>query len=126
MERLRITVEGKAYEVLVEKFDTGSSVSRPAPVARVAAPAAPAPAPVAVAAPKAAPVEGAIASPLAGLVQAINVEVGATVNEGDTVIMLEAMKMYTPINASQTGKITSILVAVGDAVDEGQALYTIG
>ncbi len=53
-------------------------------------------------------------------------EVGATVSEGDLVITLEAMKMYTAINAPGSGTITAIHVAVGDAVEEGQVLYTIG
>ena len=52
--------------------------------------------------------------------------VGAVVNEGDLVITLEAMKMYTAINAPRSGTITAIHVKVGDAVEEGQALYTIG
>jgi biotin carboxyl carrier protein len=42
------------------------------------------------------------------------------------VLTLEAMKMYTPINAQAAGTITAIHVKVGDAVEEGQLLYTIG
>jgi hypothetical protein len=60
-------------------------------------------------------------SPLAGIVQAIEVAVGAQVKEGDLVITLEAMKMYTPINATSTGTIKAIHVKTGDAVEEGQA-----
>jgi biotin carboxyl carrier protein len=48
------------------------------------------------------------------------------VKESDLVLTLEAMKMYTPINAVAAGTITAIHVKVGDAVEEGQALYTIG
>ena len=51
---------------------------------------------------------------------------GPVVAEGDLVITLEAMKMYTPINAPMAGTITAIHVKVGDAVEEGQILYTIG
>lgn len=65
-------------------------------------------------------------SPLAGIVQAIEVAVGAQVQEGDLVITLEAMKMYTPINATSSGTIKAIHVKTGDAVEEGQALFTIG
>ena len=124
MEHLRITVAGKVYDVIVEKFDPSESASAPAPV-RAAAPAAiakPAPAPAAQI-PVAA---GNATSPLAGIVQAIERTVGATVTAGDLVITLEAMKMYTAINASSNGTITAIHVKVGDAVEEGQALYTIG
>ena len=130
MDHLRITVEGKVYDVIVEKIDSGESAgpTSPAQAVRSAAPAAraaaTAPAP---AAPKPVAADsGDAASPLAGLVQAIEAKVGAHVNEGDLVITLEAMKMYTPINAPMSGTITAIHVNVGDAVEEGQVLYTIG
>jgi biotin carboxyl carrier protein len=127
MEHLRITVSGKAYDVIIEKIDGDETDTTPAPVTRVAAPAAApvkaAPAPAVSRAP-AAP--GDTTSPLAGLVQAIAVEVGATVNEGDLVVTLEAMKMYTAINAPASGTVKAIHVNVGEAVEEGQALFTIG
>lgn len=127
MEHFRITVAGKSYDVVVEKIDSDESENSytPAPVTRVAAPveplrpAAPAPAKVAAAA-------GDVTSPLAGIVQAVELEVGAAVSEGDSVLTLEAMKMYTSISASTAGTITAIYVKVGDAVEEGQALYSIG
>lgn len=56
----------------------------------------------------------------------MEVAVGDKVNEGDLIITLEAMKMYTAINAANSGTITAILVKVGDSVEEGQPLYTIG
>jgi biotin carboxyl carrier protein len=131
MEHLRITVEGKAYDVVVEKIGGEDSPAAAAPVVRAAAPA-PARA-AAPAAPAAAPAPKPIAagagdapSPLAGIVQAIDAAVGASVKEGDLVITLEAMKMYTPINAIASGTIKAIHVKVGDAVEEGQILYTIG
>jgi len=129
MEHLRITVAGKVYDVTVEKMAGGESGSQPAPApvvrsAPAAAPAKPAPAP-APAAPRAAG-SGDVTSPLAGLVQAIDVAVGASVKEGDAVVTLEAMKMYTAINAPVAGTVTAIHVKVGDAVEEGQVLYTIG
>jgi biotin carboxyl carrier protein len=130
MDHLRITVEGKVYDVIVEKIGSDAAAPAPAPVVRSAAPAAaparsaaPAPAP----APKpAAAGAGDAVSPLAGIVQAIDAAVGTAVKEGDLVITLEAMKMYTPINAVAAGTITAIHVKVGDAVEEGQVLYTIG
>jgi biotin carboxyl carrier protein len=65
-------------------------------------------------------------SPLAGIVQAIEVQVGTKVNEGDLVITIEAMKMYTPVNSTSSGTIKAVHVKVGDAVEEGQPLFTIG
>jgi biotin carboxyl carrier protein len=130
MEHLRITVAGKVYDVIVEKIegDEVDSPIAPAPVARAvtsspAARTAVAPAPSAT--PPKAAAEGDATSPLAGLVQAVAVAPGATVNEGDLIITLEAMKMYTSINAATSGTIEAIHVKVGDAVEEGQVLYTI-
>ena len=125
MEHLRITVAGKVYDVVVEKIDTDETETA---VPRVYA-AAPAAAPRIVTPPPAdkTPVgPGEAVSPLAGLVQAIALDVGAAVSEGDLVITLEAMKMYTSINATASGTITAMHVKVGDAVEEGQILYTIG
>jgi biotin carboxyl carrier protein len=125
MDHLRITIAGKSYEVTVEKIvdespAAPSPVVRPAAAARVTIPTTAPP----TAAPKAA-AAGDATSPLAGIVQAIDATVGSTIKEGDTVITLEAMKMYTPINATASGTITAIHVKVGDAVEEGQVLYTI-
>ena len=123
MEHLRITVAGKAYDVVVEKTDSNETESAPTPV-RVAAPVAAArPAPPAA---KIAAGSGDATSPLAGIVQAIALGVGAAVKAGDLVITLEAMKMYTAINAPASGTIKAIHVKIGDAVEEGQVLYTIG
>lgn len=131
MEHLRITVEGKAYDVIVEKIGSGESAPVSTPVVRTVAPAAAAaPARPVALAPAPAPASpasaGDVRSPLAGIVQAIEVTAGSAVKEGDLVITLEAMKMYTPINANTGGTITAIHVKVGDAVEEGQVLYTIG
>ena len=68
---------------------------------------------------------GSVPSPLAGKVVSISVNVGDSVKEGDTVIVLEAMKMNTLVTAPATGTVSAILVKPGDAVEEGQALVTI-
>lgn len=128
MDHLRITVEGKVYDVIVEKIgsETATPSARPAAPVKAAPAAAAAAAPAPVSAPKAAAGAGDAVSPLAGIVQAIDAKVGTIVNEGDLVLTLEAMKMYTPINAIAGGTITAVHVNVGDAVEEGQVLYTIG
>ena len=133
MKRLRISVEGKTYEVEVELLDEGFSSPAPrsaAPTssARVAAPvAAPAPAPAATPAPApAAAGDGnGVVSPLAAVVVSADVAVGDTVTEGQTVMTLEAMKMNTIVAATQAGTVSAILVKAGDAVEEGQVLVTI-
>jgi biotin carboxyl carrier protein len=129
MKHLRITVEGKAYQVTVERLDglESSPAAQPAaqPAAAVrAAPATPLAAPKAAA--KSASAVGDVNSPLAGIVKSIDVAVGAVVKVGDAVITLEAMKMFTAINAPTAGTITAIHVATGDAVDEDQPLFTLG
>jgi len=129
MEHFRITVAGKSYDVVVERNDgdeldipaTPSPAPRAAPVPAQRIAAAPAPA----AAAKVAASAGDVASPLAGIVQAVELQVGSAVTEGDLVITLEAMKMYTSINAPASGTIQAIHVKVGDAVEEGQVLYSI-
>ena len=127
MKTLRITLEGKTYDVAVEVL--GENASTPAPVASAPAQAA---APVAAPPPAQAPAApapagaGSVLSPMAGQVMKIKVAVGATVSQNQEVIVLEAMKMETPIYAPAAGTVKAISVKEGEAVAEGQALLTIG
>lgn len=66
-----------------------------------------------------------VVAPLPGTINEIKVKVGDKVNTGDTVVVLEAMKMQNNINAETSGTITSINVNKGDAVMEGDTLVTI-
>ncbi|MBO7328353.1 MAG: biotin/lipoyl-binding protein, partial [Lentisphaeria bacterium] len=68
----------------------------------------------------------AMTSPLPGTVTKILVKAGDAVKAGDTVMVLEAMKMETPIAADKDGVVSSVDVAVGAVVAEGDALITIG
>lgn len=124
MKHLRITVEGKAYQVTVERLDgvDPAASAQPAALARSAA-ATQMDKPKAAAKPAVAP--GDVTSPLAGIVKSLDVQVGAKVKAGDLVITLEAMKMFTAMNAPTDGTVTAIHVKVGDAVDEDQPLYTL-
>ncbi|MDE7385926.1 MAG: biotin/lipoyl-binding protein [Muribaculaceae bacterium] len=67
-----------------------------------------------------------VKAPLPGVVLSINVSVGDTVKAGDTVLVLEAMKMENSIHAGRDGVIASIDVKQGDSVLEGTTLVTIG
>ncbi len=134
MKKLKVTVNGKVYEVLVEIEGEETAAAAPAVPAAPAAPApvksAPvsAPAPSPAPAPKPAPAPaaaGSVLAPLAGKVVSVDVKVGDSVKEGDQVLTLEAMKMNTYIYADRAGKIAAVNVAVGDGVEEGQALVTI-
>jgi biotin carboxyl carrier protein len=68
----------------------------------------------------------AMTSPLPGTVTKILVKAGDQVKNGDTVMILEAMKMETPVAADKDGVIASVDVAVGAVVAEGDVLVTIG
>lgn len=125
MKKLRVTVEGKAYEVLVEIIDEGTQPAVPAPVAPAnIAPVAPA-APVS-STPKIAAAPGDVVSPLAGKFVSYDVKVGDVVKEGAQVATIEAMKMNTYIYAPQSGKVTATLITPGDGVEEGTVLLKIG
>lgn len=68
---------------------------------------------------------GAIKSPLPGVIVSINVNVGDDVKKGQTVAVLEAMKMENTIQAPKDGKVSSIGVNVGDSVLEGVTILTV-
>ena len=126
MKSYTITVNGTAYEVTVE--ENGNAA---APVA-AAAPKAAAPAPKAApaAAPKAAaPAAGAgsvkVAAAVPGIVVKIVASVGQSVKAGDSVVIVESMKMEIPVVAPQDGTIASIDVAEGAAVENGDTLATM-
>lgn len=123
MKTLRITLEGKTYEVGVEVVKGSPTVSSvaAAPVQVAATPAAAAPAPAA-----AAPAGGiSITSPMPGLVFKILVSVGQKVTKDEQLIILEAMKMESPIYAPNAATVSAILVKEGDAVSEGQVLIQL-
>ena len=120
VESYRVSVNGTQYDVVVGPGD--ADISQVTPVATTAASAA---GPAATAAPASAG-GTEIRAPLAGSVIDILVAVGDTVNEGDPVIIVEAMKMETEIRANASGKIQSIAIKKGDAIQADQSLMTIG
>lgn len=66
-----------------------------------------------------------VEAPLSGNIWKVEVSVGQQVNEGDTILILEAMKMETQIVASKSGTVSSISVKQGDSVKVGDQLATI-
>ena len=119
MKNYTITVNGNVYDVTVE--ETGSSTGTAAPRRAAAAAAAPAAKPAAA--------QGAgsikIEAGAAGKVFKIEKKAGDAVSKGDTILVLEIMKMETPVVAPQDGTVASIEVAVGDAVESGALLATL-
>ena len=67
-----------------------------------------------------------VAAHITGTVWKIECEVGDEVEEGDTVVILESMKMEMPVEAEDAGTVQRILVEEGQAVREGDALVTLG
>lgn len=128
MKMLKITLQGKTYEVGVELLDS-TPAAVPAP-AQVTAPAAyiapPAAAPVAAPTPP-PPAAGGhmLSSPMTGIVFKIRVSVGQQVAKDQELLVLEAMKMESPVYAPHAGTIASIHVKESDAVSEGQALIQL-
>ena len=124
----KVEVNGIPFEVEMQ----GSSLveeALPTQVADETAAPAVAAAPAAVEAAPAAGAPGAgapVKAPLPGVVAKILVSVGQAVKKGETVLVLEAMKMENNITAEADGKITGICVAAGDSVMEGTTLVTIG
>ena len=111
MKNYTITVNGNVYDVTVE--ETGSTSASTAAPKRVAAPAA------------ATAAKPAAASGAAGKVFKIESKVGDAVKKGDTILILEIMKMETPVVATQDGTVASIDVTVGDQVESGALLATL-
>ena len=140
-DKAAVEVNGVSYQVDI--LTEGYTAPAPRPAAKPAsapqpAPAAPAPAaapvapqPIAPAAPAAEPAAPAgkgtaVQSPLPGVILDIKVAVGDQVKAGQTVAILEAMKMENNINAECDGVITAIKVAKGDNILEGSDIVIIG
>lgn len=67
----------------------------------------------------------AVKSPLPGTIMSISVKEGDTVKSGDTVCVLEAMKMENDVHSTKSGVVKKILVSVGDAILEGTDIMII-
>ncbi|MFR2891227.1 biotin/lipoyl-containing protein [Peptoniphilus grossensis] len=142
--KYQVKVDGKVFEVEVEKVGGGYQSLTPAsltaapvaaPVAPQAAPApaapvqaapapAPAPAAPAPAAPAASGGSGDVISPMPGTVLRLNVNNGDTVASGDVILILEAMKMENEIVAPCAGKVT-LKVTAGETVDTDALLAVV-
>ena len=121
--KLNVTIDSKLYEVDVEVADN----LEPSGHAHFQAIESSAVRPVAIAA---APpvdttpvVEGKVCrSPVSGIVASVKAQAGQTLQVGDVLLVLEAMKMETQVSAPIAGKVTEIKVKAGDSVQAGQVL----
>ena len=128
----KVTLNGKIYEVEVEKgeaviqaeYEAALPTAAPQAAPAAAAPVASAPA-AAPAAPKAQAGANTVPSPLPGNINAVNFSVGQTVKAGDVVIILEAMKMENEIVAPKGGTLTKLYVQKGAVVNTGDPLFDV-
>lgn len=132
MTRLfKVTVNGREYDVAVLEMTPGAaaasapSLATPAGFSGDAMPAAPVPVATHATAPSGAATSGDEVAQLGGVVVQVDVRVGQTVTQGQSLLVLEAMKMKNHLLASRSGQVTRILVAAGDAVEAGQPMLTI-
>ena len=111
-ESYQVTVDGRAYQVVVAP---SGAVTHAQPVA---APVAAAPAPAANLT--------SVPAPLAGNIVKVAVAPGQVVKSGDVVLILEAMKMETEVRSPASGTVQAVLVKTGDAVQVGDVILTLG
>lgn len=112
-----VSVNGTEYQVEIER--SSDAAMQPA------RPSVPTQAPVPAATP-AGSSSKEVTSPLPGVIVGVNVKVGDTIKVGQEVAVLEAMKMENSIESAYEGTVTSVRVANGDSVLEGDTIVTIG
>ena len=128
--KYKVTLNNRVYEVEVEQGQAmlidEYELSAPAAPAAPAAPVAAAPAaPAAAAAPVSVAAGEPVKSPMPGNILRIEVSQGQHVNEGDVIMVLEAMKMENEIVATKSGTIAQIAVSKGAVVETGAVLAVI-
>jgi biotin carboxyl carrier protein len=111
--RVQVTVNGKSYDV---ELKSGSAAVVPPQASLQQKPMAPA-------SPSGG--DGAVRSPMAGLVLSVKVKVGDRVSAGDELLMLEAMKMENAITAHREGTIKRVAVEAQQVVNQGDVLVEI-
>ena len=118
-----VTVNGDQYKVEMEEEP---KPEKPTVKVQPVAPKPEAQSEAAQGSGKQASYQNAVKAPLPGVITEIVVAVGDEVKAGDTVVVLEAMKMANNLEAEKSGKVTTILVQPGQSVMEGDPLVAIG
>ena len=109
-----VNVDGRSYNVAVGPAGANFKIQTAAPVG-----------PDLVVTPPIVSGHGVVVSPLAGVILKLNVNVGSHIDEGDVVLVMEAMKMETEIRAKVAGIVSAVNVRQGDSVAVGDVLVTL-
>ena len=127
MKKFNVTVNGTAYDVEVNEVNAAAPAAAPkaAPAAAPAPKAAPAPAPAAAAAPVPAGAE-TVKAPMPGKILSVAVSAGQAVKKGETLLILEAMKMQNEIAAPHDAVVSEVRVAANQTVSTGDDMVVLG
>ncbi len=123
---VEVVVDGTAYQVELPESETTGTASAPSPTLAVPKAVSPAPRPTSRPAVPTASGDGVVRSPMPGRIISVSISVGDTVAKGQSVIVLESMKMENTITAPVDGTVSAVLVAAGDSVQHGQTMAEIG
>lgn len=127
MKKFNVTVNGTAYEVEVNEVKAAAAAApKAAPAAAPAPKAAPAPAPAAA---PAAPVPAGsetVKAPMPGKILSVAVSAGQAVKKGETLLILEAMKMQNEIAAPHDAVVAEVRVSANQTVSTGEDMIVLG
>ena len=125
MKKFNVTVNGTAYDVEVNEVKAAAPAAAPKAALAAAPKAAPAPAPAAAAAPVPAGAE-TVKAPMPGKILSVAVSAGQAVKKGETLLILEAMKMQNEIAAPHDAVVAEVRVAANQTVSTGDDMVVLG
>lgn len=125
MKKFNVTVNGTAYDVEVNEVKAADPAAAPKAAPAAAPKAAPAPAPAAAAAPVPAGAE-TVKAPMPGKILSVAVSAGQAVKKGETLLILEAMKMQNEIAAPHDAVVSEVRVAANQTVSTGDDMVVLG
>ena len=125
MKKFNVTVNGTAYDVEVNEVKGTASAAAPKAAPAPAPKAAPAPAPAPAAAPVPAGAE-TVKAPMPGKILSVAVSAGQAVKKGETLLILEAMKMQNEIAAPHDAVVSEVRVSANQTVSTGDDMVVLG
>ncbi len=129
MKKFNVTVNGTAYDVEVNEVKGAAPAAAPKAAPAAAPKAAPAPAPAPAPAAAAAPVPAGaetVKAPMPGKILSVAVSAGQAVKKGETLLILEAMKMQNEIAAPHDAVVSEVRVSANQTVSTGDDMVVLG